>query len=174
MSFCLTSVSWALHSGTTGGCIPVFSILVWQGWVGVTWSGLAWCHTGRCWHCTLGHQGAASENFTIILLLCTTHRGYRGLYVCVFLFSYSWLLLYVCRCALGLKLKNLLWASKYLPGAPKLPIVHCSQGLQGLHPDTRVGSGHILDQYLVTSPVCYRGSNHSHHITSKWFSNPAL
>ena len=38
----------------------------------------------------------------------------------------------------------------------------------------RGGSSHILVQYLVTSPVCYRDSNHSHHITSKWFSNPAL
>ena len=41
---------------------------------------------------------------------------------------------------------------------------HCSHCTQGLHPESRHrgGSGHILVQNLVTSPVRYSDSYHSH------------
>ena len=74
------------------------------------------------------------------------------------------------RWDIGLKPDDIFWALKCLPAPLSIPLCTAHRG----YIRHRGGSSHILVQYLVTSPVCYRDSNHSHHITSKWFSNLAL
>ena len=110
---------------------------------------LAWCRTG---HCTQGTQG-------------DTHMWFLSSSVPEGFLSSS-----LNRWDKGLKPDDIFWALKCLPAPLSIPLCTAHRG----YIRHRGGSSHILVQYLVTSPVCYRDSNHSHHITSKWFSNLAL